>query len=122
MVSREAAHTCHALACEAHVPPRMHMCKTHWFMVPKVLRDGLWSLYRPGQERRMDPSPEYLLAAARCVHAVAVKEGQDPEAIAFEVGMYQAWAEMVTDEEWDFMAIIQPAELPHSGRIADRPQ
>lgn len=74
------------------------MCKRHWFMVPKPLRDGLWDAYRPGQERRMDPSPKYLLAAARCVHAVAVKEGQPPDEIAFEVGMYEAWHDMVADQ------------------------
>lgn len=84
------------------------MCKRHWFMVPKALRDGLWDAYRPGQERRMDPSPEYLLAAARCVHAVATKEGLDPEVIAGEVELYEAWSNMLTDEQRDFMAIIDP--------------
>lgn len=106
MTTRAEAHTCHALNCGQHVPPRMHMCKRHWFMVPKPLRDGLWDAYRPGQERRMDPSPKYLLAAARCVHAVAVKEGQPPDEIAFEVGMYEAWHDMVADQPLDFMAAL----------------
>lgn len=105
-MGRAEQHTCHAAACEAHVPPRMHMCKRHWFMVPKALRDGLWDAYRPGQERRMDPSPEYLLAAARCVHAVAVKEGLPPEVIEFEVGLYEAWHDAVADEPLDFMSHI----------------
>ena len=110
-MGRAEAHTCHAAACEAHVPPRMHMCKRHWFMVPKPLRDALWAAYRPGQERRMDPTPEYLLAAARCVHAVATKEGLDPEVIAFEVETYEAWANMVSDDEWDFAALIGMTDI-----------
>lgn len=109
-MSRDAAHTCHALNCGQHVPPRMHMCKRHWYMVPKRLRDGLWDAYRPGQERRMDPSPEYLLAAARCVHAVAVKEGQPPDEVAGEVEMYEAWSNMLTDDQRDFMALIAADE------------
>lgn len=52
------------------------MCKPHWFMVPKKLRDALWDAYVPGQEIRKDPSPEYLIAANRCICAVAVKEGR----------------------------------------------
>jgi hypothetical protein len=87
----------------------MHMCKRHWFMVPKALRDGLWAAYKPGQERRMDPSPEYLLAAARCVHAVAVKESHPRDEIAGEVELYEAWSNMVTDEQRDFMALIEGA-------------
>lgn len=109
-MSRASEHTCHALNCEAHVPPRMHMCKRHWFMVPKALRDGLWDAYRPGQERRMDPSPEYLLAAARCVYAVATREGQPPDEVAFEVGMYEAWSNMVDDQDRDFMALLAPSQ------------
>lgn len=104
--TREEAHTCHAAACDAHVPPRMHMCKRHWFMVPKPLRDGLWAAYRPGQERRMNPSPEYLLAAARCVHAVAVREGLPVEVIQGEVELYEAWSNMLTDEPRDFWNLV----------------
>lgn len=71
-----SAHLCHAIDCEAAVPPRMHMCKRHWFMVPKALRDALWAAYVPGQERRKDPTSEYRRASALCVNAVAEKEGR----------------------------------------------
>jgi hypothetical protein len=110
MNEREAAHTCHAAMCGAHVPPRMHMCKRHWSMVPKALRDGLWDAYRPGQERRMDPSPDYLLAAARCVYAVAVKDNLPAEVIEGEVELYEAWSNMLTDDERDFMSLIRADE------------
>lgn len=57
----------------------MHMCKRHWFMVPKVLRDALWAAYVPGQERRKDPTLAYLDAAMACVNAVAESEAASRE-------------------------------------------
>jgi hypothetical protein len=35
-------------------------CKTHWFRLPKALRDRIWATYAPGQEIDMTPSREYL--------------------------------------------------------------
>jgi hypothetical protein len=53
----------------------MFMCKRHWFMLSKATRDEIWAAYVPGQEIRIDPSGEYLDAATRAVHWLAVKEG-----------------------------------------------
>jgi hypothetical protein len=68
------AHQCHALRCKTPVPPKLFMCRDHWYMVPKSKRDRLWALYRPGQEITKDPSPEYLEHAMACVRIVAEKE------------------------------------------------
>lgn len=57
------AHRCHWPGCERQVPPAMWGCKTHWFMLPKHLRDKIWRTYRPGQEKTMTPSPAYVEAA-----------------------------------------------------------
>jgi hypothetical protein len=38
-------------------------CKTHWFALPKYLRDKIWATYRPGQEITKTPSLEYIAAA-----------------------------------------------------------
>lgn len=92
-----SGHHCHALACEVSVPPRLHMCFRHWKMVPKALQSALWASYRRGQERDMQPSAAYLRAAAACVEAVARAEGLPEDAIAVEVGMYEAWASLVDD-------------------------
>jgi hypothetical protein len=56
-------HTCHATGCKIAVPPRMFMCRSHWFALPKHMRDAVWAVYVPGQEQRKDPSPEYLEVA-----------------------------------------------------------
>ena len=71
---RAAAHTCHADGCDSHVPPKMFMCRRHWFMVPRDLRDLVWATYRPGQEVRMDPTDEYLEVARTAIEAVAAAE------------------------------------------------
>lgn len=72
---RSARHTCHAFKCESWVPPKMFMCKKHWYMVPKALRNLVWRFYEPGQEIRMDLSPEYLETVAEAIRVVAKKEG-----------------------------------------------
>lgn len=69
------AHTCHARGCRVAVPPRMFMCKRHWFMLPYATRDAIWAVYVPGQEVRKDPSPEYLDVAQRAIDWLAAKEG-----------------------------------------------
>jgi len=56
-------HGCHWPGCDRKVPPAMWGCKPHWFRLPKHLRDRIWCAYVPGQERRMDPSDEYLAVA-----------------------------------------------------------
>ena len=67
-------HLCHAQGCMTAVPPRMFMCGRHWRMVPKPMRDAIWATYVPGQERRKDPTPEYLDAAMDAVAKVAEME------------------------------------------------
>ncbi len=69
------AHTCHATGCERLVPPKMFMCRQHWFSLPKALRDAVWATYRPGQEVDKRPSAEYLAAAKT---AIAFLEAQPP--------------------------------------------
>ena len=69
-------HTCHATGCEIRVPPRMFMHRAHWFALPKAMRDAIWAMYRPGQEKTKDPSPEYLDAAFAAIRYIAEKEGK----------------------------------------------
>jgi len=60
-------HTCHATGCKRPVPPRMFMCRRHWFMLPKGHRDAIWAAYRPGQEIDKRPSREYLHVARAAI-------------------------------------------------------
>lgn len=78
MIDREDAHTCHARGCDIHVPPKMFMCRSHWFKVPYGLRVAIWAAYQPGQER-LDgsafPSDEYLEVTREAIEIVAKKDG-----------------------------------------------
>ena len=67
-------HHCHAPNCEVEVPPKLHMCKRHWYMLPKVLRDEIWRTYRPGQERNKNPSAEYMAAFAKSTAYIQQRE------------------------------------------------
>ena len=67
-------HHCHAHGCEVPVPPEMLMCKRHWFMVPKPIRDRVWATYRPGQCDDKDPSDPWHEAADAAIAAVYAKE------------------------------------------------
>lgn len=69
-------HTCHAEGCDLVVPPKMFMCRRHWFTLPKRMRDAVWDVYVPGQEIRKDPTDEYLAITGDCIEYVAIKEGR----------------------------------------------
>lgn len=69
-------HSCHADNCKMPIPPKMFMCRKHWYMVPLDLRNEVWHNYVPGQERRKDPTAEYLAVTKRAIVAVAEKEKQ----------------------------------------------
>ncbi len=53
-------HLCHYPDCKKQVPPRMWGCQIHWFRLPLYLRNKVWRAYKPGQEIRKDPSPQYM--------------------------------------------------------------
>ena len=77
-VAQEAAgmtpHTCHAHGCDTTIPPKLFMCRPHWYMVPKVLRAEIWRTYRPGQEIDKSPTDEYLQIAVQAIAAVRDRE------------------------------------------------
>src|SRR4051812_24288776 len=37
---------CPVSGCETRHPPHLMMCRSHWFQVPKHLRDEVWDAYR----------------------------------------------------------------------------
>ena len=69
-----SVHTCHAEDCDTPVPPRMFMCRYHWFMLPRSMRNAIWREYVPGQEQRKDPSEGYVRVATEAVKWLAARE------------------------------------------------
>lgn len=60
-------HRCHATGCNTEVPPKMFMCRKHWYALPKWMRTRIWDLYRSGQEIDKEPSELYLIHARACI-------------------------------------------------------
>lgn len=79
------AHECHATACNKHIPPQMFMCKFHWFLLPKNLRDKIWNTYRSGQCDDWNISKEYSEAAKEYVRYIAKREGREPDLRVYEL-------------------------------------
>jgi len=79
------AHTCHATNCNVRVPPEMFMCKSHWFTLPKRLRDKIWDTYRVGQCDDWNITKEYSEAAKECIKYLARFEGIEPDIKLYEM-------------------------------------
>lgn len=71
-------HHCHWPGCDKQVPPAMWGCTSHWFAIPKPLRDAIWRTYRPGQEVNGTPSQAYI-EAARAVQDWIAEQPKKPE-------------------------------------------
>lgn len=82
------SHTCHAAGCSVHTPPQMLMCKRHWFMVPREIRNRVWSTYRDGQCDDWDITNAYANAARAAVRAVAERENRTEAEIAKACRVY----------------------------------
>jgi hypothetical protein len=55
------------------------MCRSHWYMVPKELRDQVWATWRSGQGAR---SPEHQVVVRRAVTAVLTAIGENSQSEA----------------------------------------
>lgn len=79
------SHHCHATGCTARVPPEMFMCRRHWFMLPKLMRDDVWRTYRAGQCNDWAISHSYADAARAAIRYVAEKEGVEPDVSVYDM-------------------------------------
>jgi hypothetical protein len=71
------------------------MCKQHWFMLPKPLRDGIYATYTPGQtlgtasmayRQNLRQALNYLKGAARALGGVELSA----------ITIWQPWASLIT--------------------------
>lgn len=70
------SHRCHAEGCNSQIPPKLLMCRNHWFMVSPDTRRAVWREYRPGQETSKTPTDEYMVVMRQAIDEVAHKEGR----------------------------------------------
>lgn len=83
-------HKCHAHGCTVDVPPKMFMCKPHWFKLRRTMRDAIWREYRPGQERDKMASQRYLCVQQWAIAEVAFKPNDEAAARAAAPYMLRA--------------------------------
>ena len=66
------------------------MCRPHWLLVPRPLRDSVLAAYRPGQCDDWNPSRAYCEAAKAAVEAVAATEGRPPDTRLYDLFLARA--------------------------------
>lgn len=59
---------CAVSDCDKTIPRSMLMCRSHWFSVPKVLRDQVWDTYH----RNGVLSDKYWDAREAAIHSVEI--------------------------------------------------
>ena len=63
------SHECPATSCTRRVGAHMLMCRPHWFMVPKPLRDDVWDAYSGGAGAGSVEHVDAIRAAIAAVNA-----------------------------------------------------
>lgn len=58
---------CAVPRCERPIDPSRLMCRAHWYMVPKEVRDRVWATWRSGRAAHSD---EHRAAVRQAVVAV----------------------------------------------------
>jgi hypothetical protein len=61
------SHECPAMGCTRAVSLSMLMCRPHWYMVPKPLRDAVWAAWADGQGAGTPAHRAAILAAIGAV-------------------------------------------------------
>lgn len=92
-------HGCHAHGCELEVPPKLFMCRRHWYSLRKPLRDAIWREYRPGQERDKRPGPRYLAVQQLAIAELAFTPHDEEAAMtsANYVASAEKWRQAAID-------------------------
>lgn len=63
------SHQCPARDCGQQVGPGRLMCRPHWYMVPRPLRDAMWATWRSGQGAGTEAHQLACDAAIRAVNS-----------------------------------------------------
>ena len=63
------SHRCPAGSCPARVADHMLMCRPHWFMVPRILQNDVWTAWDNGAGAGTDEHHAAIAAAVTAVNA-----------------------------------------------------
>jgi len=65
------ADECAAPRCHGQIDPSRLMCRTHWYTVPKELRDRVWATWRSGNGAYSKEHQDAVRMAVAAVRDVA---------------------------------------------------
>lgn len=109
-----SVHLCHAPGCTRAVPESKFACRGHWFMLSPNLRAAVAQVYVPGQEKRKDPTPAYMVVQTFARIRLALTEHRDDTAFALTRGDLARYLALLPAEQ---EARIPPALLTGARRI-----
>ncbi|MGI9006127.1 MAG: hypothetical protein ACR2FU_07985 [Streptosporangiaceae bacterium] len=66
---------CPIAGCGERIDPTRLMCRNHWYMVPKLIRDHVWATWRSGEAAHSSEHQDAVHAAV-----VAVLAATGPQA------------------------------------------
>lgn len=75
---------CNWPGCSEMVPTNLWGCKKHWFTLPEHLRKKVWKTYRPGQEKDLNPSQEYVETIMGIRRWIASRQANGPMVVRHE--------------------------------------
>lgn len=75
----------------------MFMCKDHWSRLPRHHQQAIYANYVPGQEKRKDPSPQYMLAQKEAILAMGIIDGVDAGALKITRGWIDYWKKIAAE-------------------------
>ena len=67
-------HKCAARSCDKRISLNLLMCGRHWMLLPRRIRERIWSEYHKGIADGTHPTGAYALAVDEAVRAVDGKE------------------------------------------------
>lgn len=71
-----SGHKCPATGCTLNVAAHQLMCRIHWYMVPKALRDDVYAAWANGRGARSDAHQYVCDAAIAAVNDKIAERGQ----------------------------------------------
>jgi hypothetical protein len=66
---RRSPSRCPVPGCRKPIDPSRLMCRDHWYLVPKSLRDRIWATWRSGKGARTREHRDAVLAAVGAASA-----------------------------------------------------
>lgn len=76
------ASRCPLPGCSAQIDPSRLMCRSHWYLVPRQIRDRVWATWRSGHQAFSPEHQQAVRMAITACQAAAMVAGRPASATA----------------------------------------